>query len=803
MGVKNQKFFFRHFVMAVNLHKYINDLNAFMETTLTISLESEKLKIDRVKKVLHQTPVAIGVTILNSIILVMVLIGLTPASRLVIWLSAVIIVNLTRVYIQYNFYKKEMTSDNVTLHMNIFLAALFISGCAWGAAGIFLLPQSSIAHQVFIAFMLGGMVAGSIGVFASVIEAFYCFSAPIVLPICITFFRFEDGIHFTMGVMFFIFWVVMLVTAKKLNKEVIEFFCLKYENADLISSLEIEVNERKLAEEKLIKRNSEIEKIVEERTAELINVNEQLLKEIEERKEVASALKRSEEKYRELANSLPQIVFEADENGNVTFANRNAFKAFGYDINDFENGFNLLQMIAPEEREKASDNFHKILNGMKSCGNEYTAVRKDGSTFPVLSHTDVMKKDDKIVGLLGIVIDLTQKKSEEKRQRELEAQLQRARKMEALATLAGGVAHDLNNILSGIVGYPDLLLMQLPEESPLRNPILAMQESGKKAAAIVQDLLTLTRRNVVVDKVINLNDIILEYLNSPEHVQFMSYHMAVKLNTDLDNDLLNISGSPVHLIKTVMNLVSNAAEALPDGGEITITTENRYLDQPLRGYDDIAEGDYAVVKIADTGTGISSLDIDRIFEPFFTKKTMGKSGTGLGMTVVWGTVKDHNGYIDVQSIENSGTSFTLFFPVTRADKPGAETDDLSLYRGKGESVLIVDDVDTQIDIARAMLEQLGYSVSAVSSGEEAIQYVKHHKTELIILDMIMPSGMDGMTAYKNILEINPGQKAIIASGYSETRRVKETIALGAGAYIKKPYTLITLAKAVRKELDRI
>ena len=266
-----------------------------MEIILDIANASEKLKIDRVKKVFDQTPVAIGITILNSIILVLVLIGITPAFRLVIWLSSVLLINLTRIYIQYNFNKKEITSDNVSLYLNIFLTALFISGCAWGSAGVFLFPPASIWHQAFIAFILGGMVAGSVGVFASVMEAFYCFTMPIIFPISIRFLRYEDNIPFAM--MILIFWFVMLMIAKRLNREITEFFCLKYENADLISSLEIEVSERKSAEEKLIQRKNEIENIVERRTAELSNVNIQLMKEIEERKEVARALKRSEEKY--------------------------------------------------------------------------------------------------------------------------------------------------------------------------------------------------------------------------------------------------------------------------------------------------------------------------------------------------------------------------------------------------------------------------------------------------------------------------------------------------------------------------
>jgi two-component system, cell cycle sensor histidine kinase and response regulator CckA len=177
--------------------------------------------------------------------------------------------------------------------------------------------------------------------------------------------------------------------------------------------------------------------------------------------------------------------------------------------------------------------------------------------------------------------------------------------------------------------------------------------------------LTLTRRGVVSEKVLNLNRIISEYLESPEHEKIMSFHTEVHVESVLENDLLNIKGSHVHLTKTVMNLVSNAAEAMPNGGEIIISTSNRYIDQLIRGYDDIKQGDYVVLTISDSGIGISPNDIDRIFEPFFTKKVMGRSGTGLGMAVVWGTVKDHNGYIDVTSIEGRGSSFSLYFPVTR------------------------------------------------------------------------------------------------------------------------------------------
>ena len=374
--------------------------------------------------------------------------------------------------------------------------------------------------------------------------------------------------------------------------------------------------------------------------------------------------------------------------------------------------------------------------------------------------------------------------------------------MEAIGTLAGGVAHDLNNILGGLVSYPELLLLQLPEDSSLRNSILTIQKSGEKAAAVVQDLLTLARRGVVVTEVVNLNNVISEYLKSPEYEKLQSYYPAVHLEAHLEKDVLNILGSSTHLSKTVMNLVSNAAEAMPEGGNLTVSTENRYIDRPIRGYDNVKEGDYAVLTMSDTGTGISPDELEKIFEPFYTKKKMGRSGTGLGMAVVWGTIKDHNGYIHVQSTEGKGTAFTLYFPVTR--KSVEEKSEISLkdYMGKGETILIVDDVEEQRKIASGMLKELGYSVVSVSSGEEAIEYLRSNKVDLLVLDMIMDPGLDGLDTYRKIIKLNPGQKAIIASGFSETDRVEEVQSLGAGAYIRKPLLLEKIGVAIKEELER-
>ncbi|HWR91223.1 MAG TPA: ATP-binding protein, partial [Desulfobacterales bacterium] len=349
----------------------------------------------------------------------------------------------------------------------------------------------------------------------------------------------------------------------------------------------------------------------------------------------------------------------------------------------------------------------------------------------------------------------------------------------------------------------ELLLLDLAPDSPMAESIKIIQESGKKAAAIVQDLLTLARRGVSVAEIVNLNDVISEYLLSPEHERLLHFHPLIEIESRLDPSLLNCLGSPHHLSKTVMNLVSNAAEAMPEGGNILVETSNRYIDRPISGYETIEEGDYCILSVSDNGIGIPPEELSKIFEPFFTKKVMGRSGTGLGMAVVWGTVKDHKGYITVDSTPNKGTVFKLYFPVTRKEKP-VNSREMSMdeYRGKGETLLVVDDVREQREIASKMLSQLGYRVDSVSSGEEAIRYIQSRPRDLIILDMIMAPGIDGLDTFRQISQINPQQKAIITSGFSETRRVREAQNMGAGEYVRKPYSLEMIGLAVRNELRR-
>jgi CheY-like chemotaxis protein len=286
----------------------------------------------------------------------------------------------------------------------------------------------------------------------------------------------------------------------------------------------------------------------------------------------------------------------------------------------------------------------------------------------------------------------------------------------------------------------------------------------------------------------------------PEFQNLKQFHPTVTVKSSLLPDLLNIAGSHIHIRKVIMNLVSNASEAIDGSGHVAISTENRYIDKPLRGYDNVRAGEYAALIVSDDGQGISSDDLERIFEPFYTKKVMGRSGTGLGLAVVWNVVQDHGGYIDIKSTKH-GTTFELYFPITRQEISGKEFfRPIADYQGAGESILVVDDVETQREIACNMLDVLGYKATAVSSGEEAIEYLQEHTVDLLLLDMIMDPGKSGRETYEQIIKIHPNQKAIIASGFAETDEVKEAQKLGAGRYIRKPLTLENIGLAIKDEL---
>lgn len=496
----------------------------------------------------------------------------------------------------------------------------------------------------------------------------------------------------------------------------------------------------------------------------------------------------SERRFYDLVNLLPEMVAEADTNGNLTYANALALAGFKISTAQLRKT-SIFDFIVPEQHERARLRVSNLPNGGPQQLEEYTARASDGSTFPVLIRSAPIYEKGRACGFRSVLIDISERLSMEK-------QLRQAQKVEVIGLMAGGVAHDLNNILSGIINYPELILMQLAEDSPVRKHVKAIKKSGLRASEIVADLLTVSR-GVSARKVVSApNVLVQEYLESPEFIQLQNMSPEISWETDLQQNASPILCSPIHFKKSLMNLMSNAAEAIDGPGTVSVSTTTCRTEAGDPAGDALAAGTYCVLVVSDTGPGITAENLEHIFEPFYTRKVMGKSGTGLGLTVVWNTMQDHDGDIRVHS-DAEGTTFALYYPVTehKAVLPAPEGE-LQAPRGDGRKILVVDDDPQQRELAQLLLTSLNYKTDAVSSGEEAVEYLRSRFVHLLLLDMLMPPGMNGLQTYKQILAIHPGQKAVIASGFSENEDVHAARALGAAAFIKKPYVMEELGRIV-------
>jgi len=517
-----------------------------------------------------------------------------------------------------------------------------------------------------------------------------------------------------------------------------------------------------------------------------------LNKEIAERKQAEKKSRASRERLEIILDSIDADIYVVDiKTHEILLANRHTRQTFGDDIV----GQPCYKALVGRKTICSNCRSDLLLdeNGQPGESRSWESRNPINSFNYIIFSRAVTWEDGRLVQL-QVATDVTSMK-------QMEARLQRAQKMEAIGTLAGGVAHELNNILSGLVGYPELLLMDIPENSESRTIVDNIKQTGEKAAAIVQDMLMLARRGLSVTHTINLNQIITDCLQGAELSKLKPDYPFLTIRSNLASALFKTTGSADHVKRAVINLVKNAAESMPEGGVVTLSTQNIYLDHPIVGFETIPQGEYIRLRVTDTGPGVASYDLERIFEPFYSKKKMDHPGTGLGMAVVWGTVKDHGGFFDARSVEGQGSAIDIYLPVT-GQNGEIEVSERSLdsYRGNGEPILVVDDIKEQRELATFMLKRLGYQVDAVASGKEAIEYIKKHPVAVMVIDMILGPDMDGLDTYREILAITPEQKAVITSGFSESQRVLEVQRLGAGRYLKKPYRMEQIGAAIHEQL---
>jgi PAS domain S-box-containing protein len=519
-----------------------------------------------------------------------------------------------------------------------------------------------------------------------------------------------------------------------------------------------------------------------------------LARSLAERNDAIRESKKQEQLLYHAINQSHDSVVITDAEGTIEYVNPAFSRITGYAGSEAK-GRNPRILQSGKHPSK----FYKVMWETLTRGETWKGLiinkRKNGEEYQEeATITPVIDRSGNTHHFVAMKRDVTQEVV-------LERKLARAEKMQAIGLMAGGVAHDLNNILSGIVSYPELLLLKLPEDSDLRKPLLAIHESGKRAATVVADLLTVARGAAAAREVHDLNRMVREYLDSPEGANLKTLYPHISRQVRLDAIKPFISCSQIHIKKCLMNLMTNAAEAIDGQGMIRIATSSQYLIPAEQGEHRLPEGEYVVLGVEDNGPGISENDLEHIFEPFYTRKMMGRSGTGLGLTVVWNTVRDHGGRVKVES-NSDGTVFRLYFPVVAGeDRRAAEDDDATVnLNGNQEHVLVVDDEPQLRDIAAQILKGLNYRVDLVESGEQAVEFIKKQTVDLVLIDMLMEPGMNGRQTYQEIVRLHPGQKAIIVSGFSESNDAKIALKLGAKGFLKKPYSIEQLGMVVKKSL---
>lgn len=517
--------------------------------------------------------------------------------------------------------------------------------------------------------------------------------------------------------------------------------------------------------------------------------NQRLLEEIAERRRAEEALRSSEARYRTLFDESRDAVYIAERDGTFIEANQSLMDLTGYSKDEMA-GLGICDIhVDPEIRERFREEIEK-----KGSLKDYVIrlKTKDGAEIECIETATLRRgQDGNILGYQGIIRDVTE-------QRRLEQQLLHSQKMEALGTLAGGMAHDVNNVLQVVLGFTDLLLMSKPSEHVDYAKLQAISKAAQNGRDLVQRILTFSRKVETNFRLVDLN----HELKQAESLLNRTVPKMIEIKLHLATDLKKINADPGQIEQILVNLAANAKDAMPQAGRLTIQTKNITIDDDMsRSLPEPSPGAYVLLTVTDTGYGMEKEVLDRVFEPFFTTKKVGE-GTGLGLAIVFGIVKKHGGHIVCRSKPGRGTSFDLYFPVSESPPPTCPEDSRTGPVGGSETIMIVDDDDLVRELGRELLSSVGYAVIVAESGEEALELYRQAQgsISLVILDLIMP-GMGGKQCLEELLKIDPAAKVIIASGYPVEGPEQEAFGSLAVGFANKPFNIRQILELVRETLD--
>jgi len=562
---------------------------------------------------------------------------------------------------------------------------------------------------------------------------------------------------------------------------------LKTVTNHMIESVSTEMAERRRVEHALQKARNGLEARVGERTAELTRANVLLTQEVAERKRAEEALRDSEKRYRTLFEDSRDAIYSSAREGPFVDMNQSFLDLFGYTKEEIKD----LDAREIYVKSYGRSLFQQEIEAKGSVRDyEVKFRKKDGMAMDCLITASVRQgKDGSILGYQGIIRDITERKR-------LEAQLQQAQKMEAIGTLAGGIAHDFNNLLMGVQGNVSLMLMDLDPSHVHSERLRNIERQVRSGASLTSHLLGYARKGRYEVKALDLRQLVGETLDT-----FGRTRREIAIHREIAEDLSPVEADAGQIEQVLFNLCVNAADAMPGGGDLTLKGVNKtHRDMKGKLYDP-KPGNYVMLTVSDTGTGMDKETTERIFDPFFTTKERGR-GTGLGLASAYGIIKGHGGYIDVDSREGQGTTFSIYLPAS--DKEiGAPARRIDRFTMGSEKVLLVDDEGDIRQVGKELLEAMGYEVMLAKDGKEAIEVYRKNRDEIdmVLLDMVMPN-IGGGEAYDRMKEINPDIKVLLSSGYSIDGEATEILGRGCDGFIQKPFDLKQLSGRMREILEK-
>ena len=756
------------------------------------------LQAEQVQLLYRNMPTGVIASALNAAILAAVEWPVVSHPSLLVWVGAIWVVAALRAILIFNYRRATPSSWGAKDWQRWMFLTTALSGIGWGSSVYFFAPEIPLPYELVQIFVLGGMTAGAVSVLSVSFPLFISYALPVTLPLLGHLFLSRHEFHLIMGIMGTLFLLATVRSAWTFNRVMLASMSLRLENLSLVKSLTMrteaverlnqeitkEIHDRRLVEEQLRTAQSDLERRIAERTADLAQANASLQGEVTEHRRTEGALLSSEQRFNDLTDNLNQGVWFAQaQPPQVTYVNPAFERIWGMPAAQFYDNPKLWRdCIHPDDRQAVTEAYDvEIAN---PTGHDlqqlYRIVRPDGQVRWIHDRMVIHRTmSGEVDSLSGITEDITEA-------RELEDQLRQAQKMEAVGRLAGGVAHDFNNVMTVILGYSAVLLQEVSQNSSARQFVQEIQRAGERCAALTNQLLTFSRKQMLHPVSLDLHRVIRDLLALLKSL--IGEHITIVLQLDAAPRWVKVDA--VQLEQVLLNLAVNARDAMPHGGTLTIDTDQVFPD-PIWGpaHGSRSARTYVRLRVHDTGAGIDSTAKPKIFEPFFTTKPVGQ-GTGLGLSTVYGIVHQSGGRIAVESAVGQGTTMTVFLPEVTPPRTSLPPVAPALDGQPGtEVILLVEDEPSVRLLTQHILRTHGYTVHEAGDGFQALDLMRRQdlRIDLVVTDLVMP-GMNGKELVMQLRGLSQGLKVIYMSGYSESTPITGDESHGQATFLQKPFS---------------